>query len=355
MDDVNTRGSTILLTGGAGFIGSHLVERLIASGHRVVNLDALTYAGNPANLAALDGDDRHLFVRGDIGDRALVGALLARHRPRVVFNLAAESHVDRSIDKADPFIDTNVTGVYRLLEACLACWRGLDAAGQRAFRFIQMSTDEVYGSIAEGAFTEDSNYAPNSPYAATKAAGDHLTRAFGATYGLPVSIVHASNTYGPRQYPEKLIPHMIISALAGKPLPVYGEGANVRDWLHVGDLVRGLDQVVARAEPGETYNFAGGDEWKNIDTVRRLCAHLDAQAPAARSHAERISFVVDRPGHDRRYAMASDKVSRLLGWRPQLRFADGLPQTVSWYLENRAWWRNVLERGYEPARIGIGG
>jgi dTDP-glucose 4,6-dehydratase len=345
---------TLLITGGAGFIGSHLVERLVQSGHRVVNLDLLTYAGNPANLSRLDGDDRHVFVRGDIGDRALVRALLSKYRPRVVFNLAAESHVDRSIDKADPFIETNVTGVYRLLDTCLVHWRGLDPAGQGAFRYIQMSTDEVYGSIAEGAFTEDSNYAPNSPYAASKAAGDHLTRAFGATYGLPVSIVHASNTYGPRQYPEKLIPHMVISALAGNPLPVYGEGANVRDWLHVDDLVRGLARIVASAEPGEIYNFAGGDEWKNIDTVRCICTHLDARAPAGRPHAEKIAFVADRPGHDLRYAMVSHKVSRLFGWHPEVCFAAGLPLTVSWYLDNRAWWQNVLDRGYEPARIGIG-
>ncbi len=255
---------TFLITGGAGFIGSHVVERLIASGYRVVNLDLLTYAGNLDNLAALDGHVRHLFVRGDIGDRALVGALLARHRPRVVFNLAAESHVDRSIDKADPFIDTNVTGVYRLLEACLAYWRGLDAAGQRTFRYIQMSTDEVYGSIAEGAFTEDSNYAPNSPYAATKGRGRPSdARVSASTYGLPVSVVHASNTYGPRQYPEKLIPHMIIAALAGKPLPVYGEGKNVRDWLHVGDLVR-------RARSGRSAGRAGRDlQFRRWRRVRR--------------------------------------------------------------------------------------
>jgi dTDP-glucose 4,6-dehydratase len=345
---------TILLTGGAGFIGSHLVERLVRSGHRVVNLDLMTYAGNLANLAALDGNERHVFVHGDIGDRTLVRSLLARYQPQVVFNLAAESHVDRSIDSADPFIETNVVGVNRLLDTALAYWRVLDAERQRSFRYIQMSTDEVYGSIAEGHFTEESNYTPNSPYAASKAAGDHLTRAYHTTYGLPTSIVHASNTYGPRQYPEKLIPHMVISALAGRTLPVYGEGANVRDWLYVEDLVRGLEGVVAQAQPGEVYNFAGGDEWKNIDTVRAICARLDEKAPAARSYLEGIKLVADRPGHDLRYAMASEKVGRLLGWRPQVRFAEGLAQTVTWYLDNRGWWEDVIQRGYAPVRIGVG-
>ena len=348
-----TDTTTVLITGGAGFIGSHLVERLIASGYRVINLDLLTYAGNPENLSKVSGSDRYVFVRGDIGDRPFVRTVLAKYRPAVVFNLAAESHVDRSIDMADPFIETNIGCVYRLLNETLTYWRSLDAAQQRAFRYIQMSTDEVYGSIVEGVFTEESNYNPNSPYAASKAAGDHLTRAFGVTYGLPVSIVHASNTYGPRQYPEKLIPHMIISALAGKPLPVYGEGTNVRDWLYVGDLVRGLEQVVAQAVPGEVYNYSGGEEWKNIDTVRSLCEQLDRQEPAAKSYSSMITFVTDRPGHDMRYAMSSDKVGRLFGWRPSVRFAAGLPQTVSWYLDNRSWWQSVLSRGYKPVRIGI--
>jgi dTDP-glucose 4,6-dehydratase len=345
---------TILLTGGAGFIGSHLVERLVRSGHRIVNLDLLTYAGNSANLAALDGDERYVFVHGDIGDRALVRSLLAKYQPQVLFNLAAESHVDRSIDSADPFIETNVVGVNRLLDTALAHWRALDAEPRRSFRYIQMSTDEVYGSIAEGLFTEASNYTPNSPYAASKAAGDHLTRAYHTTYGLPTSIVHASNTYGPRQYPEKLIPHMVISALADRTLPVYGQGTNVRDWLYVDDLVRGLEQVAIQAEPGEVYNFAGGDEWKNIDTVRAICAHLDKRTQAARSYLERITLVADRPGHDLRYAMASEKVDRLFGWRPRVRFTEGLAQTVVWYLDNRSWWEDVIERGYAPVRIGVG-
>jgi dTDP-glucose 4,6-dehydratase len=347
-------GATILVSGGAGFIGSHFVETLISSGHRVVNLDLLTYAGNPANLAAVSDHPHYEFFHGDIGDRQLVARILDQFQPTIVFNLAAESHVDRSIDKADPFMETNVMGVYRLLDATMAYWRTLDAARQRTFRYIQMSTDEVYGSIAAGMFTETSNYTPNSPYAASKAAGDHLTRAFNMTYGLPACVVHASNTYGPRQYPEKLIPHVIISALAGKSLPVYGEGENVRDWLYVGDLVRGLEQVAAQAEPGQVYNFSGGDEWRNIDTVRALCAHLDKQAPAPESHVGRITFVADRPGHDLRYAMASDEVRRLLGWRPEVRFTEGLPLTISWYLQNRAWWQNVLDLGYVPVRVGIG-
>src|SRR5215472_11476552 len=311
---------TLLITGGAGFIGSHLVERLVASGNRVVNLDLLTYAGNPDNLAALDGHERHIFVRGDIGDRALVRSLLSRHRPRIVFNLAAESHVDRSIDKADPFFETNVTGVCRLLDTCLAYWRGLDAAGQRAFRYIQMSTDEVYGSIAEGAFTEESNYAPNSPYAASKAAGDHFTRAFGATYGLPVSVVHASNTYGPRQYPEKLIPHMIIAALAGRPLPVYGKGANVRDWLHVGDLVRGLEQLVTGGA-GRDLQFR---RRRRVEKHRRGARALRAsrRARAGRAAACRKDHVCcrsPRPRSALRHGKQRDVQSLRLASRVRLR------------------------------------
>ena len=344
---------TVLVTGGAGFIGSHVVEELIYQGYRVVNLDLLTYAGNLDNLTAVATHDRYSFVHGDICDRRLLASLFKGQSPDIVFNIAAESHVDRSIDDASAFIETNVTGVFRLLEASLAHLRGLDPERKAKFRFIQMSTDEVYGSIAEGAFSEESNYAPNSPYAASKAAGDHMARAYQATYGLPVIVVHASNTYGPRQYPEKLIPHMIISALRSRPLPVYGQGLNVRDWMHVADLSRGLALVVRHGQPGEIYNFAGCDECRNIDTVRQLCRHLDRFAAAARPYESNITFVTDRPGHDFRYAMAIDKVRRALGWEPRMRFSEGLPLVIAWYLDNEAWWQSVLERGYGGARIGL--
>jgi dTDP-glucose 4,6-dehydratase len=344
---------TVLVTGGAGFIGSHFVEKLIGSGFRVVNVDLLTYAGNTENCISVQGHEHYAFENGDIGDRTFMRSVLLKYQPEVIFNLAAESHVDRSIDMADPFIETNVACVYRLLDETLKYWRGLNADRRASFRYVQMSTDEVYGSILEGQFTERSNYNPNSPYAASKAAGDHFSRSFGVTYGLPVSIVHASNTYGPRQYPEKLIPHMIITALAGKKLPVYGDGSNVRDWLYVKDLARGLEHVALRAEPGEVYNFSGGDEWSNIATVRRLCDHLDGKAAGAVPYGDLISFVTDRPGHDFRYAMAHEKVFGLFGWKPSVPFSEGLPMTISWYLENRAWWQDRLRRGYEPVRIGL--
>jgi dTDP-glucose 4,6-dehydratase len=348
-----TQATTILLTGGAGFIGSHVVERLLAAGLKVVNLDLLTYAGNLANLAAVERHPAYVFVHGDLGDRALVARLLEKHRPDAIFNIAAESHVDRSIDDAADFLRTNVLGVHSLLETCRAYWKALPDERAGTFRFIQMSTDEVYGSIAEGLFTESSNYAPNSPYAASKAAGDHFVRSYGVTFGMPVIIVHASNTYGPRQYPEKLIPHMVICALEGKALPVYGQGTNVRDWMHVGDLARGLEAIVTDGVAGEVYNFAGGDELANLETVRRLCGHLDDLVPARQSYSKLIEFVVDRPGHDLRYAMASEKVGRAFGWRPETRFIDGLRSTVQWYLDNRGWWQAIRERGYGAARIGM--
>jgi dTDP-glucose 4,6-dehydratase len=351
---MSLNSNTILVTGGAGFIGSHVTERLIEAGHHVVNLDLLTYAGNSDNLTAVAGHNRYNFVHGDICDSHLVRRLLADHRPTIVFNIAAESHVDRSIDDTSAFLRTNVTGVHCLLDAANSYWRDLDGTGRAAFRFIQMSTDEVYGSIAEGMFTESSNYSPNSPYAASKAAGDHLVRAYGKTYGLPVIVVHASNTYGPRQFPEKLIPHMIISALRGNPLPVYGEGKNVRDWMHVGDLARGLVAVVQSGEPGEVYNFAGGDLCNNMETVRRLCRHLDRLVPAQHSYESKITLVTDRPGHDYRYAMSIDKVSQVFGWRPQIQFVDGLLSSTAWYVENRNWWEAILARGYSGDRIGHG-
>jgi dTDP-glucose 4,6-dehydratase len=351
---MSLREQTVLVTGGAGFIGSHFVERLIASGSRVVNLDLLTYAGNPANLAAVARSTLHAFVHGDIRDTRLVSSLLDEHRPAVVVNIAAETHVDRSIDDTTAFIETNVTGVCHLLQATRAYWNRLDGEARRTFRFVQMSTDEVYGSTAEGAFNEDSGYAPNSPYAASKAAGDHMTRAYGITYGLPTIIVHASNTYGPRQHPEKLIPHTIISALHGRSLPLYGQGLNVRDWLYVGDLVRGLEHVAAAGQAGHVYNFACCQEWKNLDTMRRICAILDRLSPTARPHEAAIKFVDDRPGHDLRYAMSIDKVRRTLGWEPGVSFSDGLQGTVDWYVNNRVWWQSILDRGYSGARIGLG-
>jgi dTDP-glucose 4,6-dehydratase len=348
-----SEADTILLTGGAGFIGSHVVERLVGAGYRVINLDLLTYAGNLDNLASLAGSGRHLFVKGDICDRQLVAKLLADHRPAVLFNIAAESHVDRSIDDAAGFIRTNVTGVFELLDVALAYWRSLSGAERDKFRFIQMSTDEVYGSIDRGEFTEDSPYAPNSPYAASKAAGDHLVRAYRVTHALPIVLVHASNTYGPRQYPEKLIPHMILTALKGEKLPVYGDGQNVRDWMHVDDLARGLEQVVAQGRVGETYNFAGCDERSNIETVRLICSQLDRLRQKAPKYESQISFVRDRPGHDRRYALNADKVKRELGWRPATPFETGLAAAVEWYLANNAWCDAVLRRGYEIQRIGV--
>jgi dTDP-glucose 4,6-dehydratase len=344
---------TVLLTGGAGFIGSHVVEELVHRGYRVINLDLLTYAGNLENLAAVAEHDRHIFIRGDICDHRVVSKALAEYRPTRVLNIAAESHVDRSIDDASDFIRTNVSGVCCLLECSLDYWKTLESRQQANFRFIQMSTDEVYGSIAVGAFTEESNYAPNSPYAASKAAGDHMVRAYGVTFGLPTIVVHASNTYGPRQYPEKLIPHMIISALAGRALPVYGQGLNVRDWMHVDDLARGLACVLERGGPGEIYNFSGRDEAQNIKTVRRICRHLDRVVPATRPYDALIKFVPDRPGHDGRYAMRIDKVKRDLEWEPQSRFKEGLPAVVGWYLENRGWWEAVLSRGYHGTRLGL--
>ena len=326
----------LLVTGGAGFIGAnYVVSTVRETGEPLVNLDKLTYAGNLRNLDALRGDEHHHFVQGDICDRELVRNLLATHRPRAVVHFAAESHVDRSIEGPAEFVQTNVFGTWALLEEARAYW---EAAGRDgAFRFLHVSTDEVYGSLGpdDPAFTEETPYAPNSPYAASKAASDHMVRAYHHTYGLPVVTTNCSNNYGPRQFPEKLIPLMIRNALAGKALPVYGDGRNVRDWLYVGDHCEAIRVVLARGRIGETYNIGGETERANIDLVRMICALLDRLRPRAKgSYSELITFVKDRPGHDRRYAMNIDKIRRELGWRPRESFESGLEKTVRWYIDN---------------------
>ena len=329
----------LLVTGGAGFIGSNFVlSTLAAAGEPIVNLDKLTYAGSLKNLAALAGDARHEFVKGDICDRALVRRLLAERRPRAILHFAAESHVDRSIEGPAEFIQTNVVGTFSLLEEARAWWGTLDGAGKQRFRFLHISTDEVYGSLdaAAPAFTEAHPYAPNSPYAASKAAADHLVRAYRHTYGLPVLTTNCSNNYGPRQFPEKLIPLMITQAIAGKPLPVYGDGLNVRDWLYVMDHCEAVRLVLEKGRPGETYNIGGGGEKTNLEVVRTLCALLDEARPRKSGrHADLIALVKDRAGHDRRYAMDAAKIERELGWKPRENFASGMRKTVDWYLGKR--------------------
>ena len=326
----------ILVTGGAGFIGSNFVlSTLAASGEAILNLDKLTYAGSLENLAPLQSDARHVFVKGDICDRALLRRLLAEHRPRAILHFAAESHVDRSIDGPAEFVQTNVVGTFSLLEEARAYWGSLAGAAKESFRFLQVSTDEVYGSLKPGApaFTEAHAYAPNSPYAASKAAADHLVRAYHHTYGLPVVTTNCSNNYGPRQYPEKLIPLMITQALAGKPLPVYGDGLNVRDWLYVMDHCEAVRAVLQKGRPGETYNSGGASEKTNLDVVRTLCDMLDAARPRkAGRYAELITMVKDRPGHDRRYAIDAGRIAGELGWRPSENFESGMRKTVDWYL-----------------------
>jgi dTDP-glucose 4,6-dehydratase len=339
----------LLVTGGAGFIGANFIlDWCAASDEPVVNLDKLTYAGNLGNLAALKGDARHVFVRGDIGDRAQVETLLAQYRPRAVVNFAAESHVDRSIHGPAQFIETNVVGTLGLLDAVRAYWIRLTGTEQGAFRFLHVSTDEVYGSLGatEPAFTESSPYAPNSPYAASKAASDHLLRAYRHTYGLPTLTTNCSNNYGPRQFPEKLIPLMIHHALAGKPLPVYGDGQNVRDWLYVGDHCAAIRTVLEKGRPGETYNVGGNAETTNLDVVRTLCRILSDMRPGS-DYAAQITFVKDRPGHDRRYAIDASKIRRELGWAPCESFASGLARTVRWYLDNEGWLAAVTSREYQ--------
>jgi dTDP-glucose 4,6-dehydratase len=345
----------MLVTGGAGFIGANFVLQAVAEGWRVVNLDKLTYAGNLNSLAALRGNANHVFVHGDIGDRALVAQTLERYRPTAIVHLAAESHVDRSIDGPAAFVETNVNGTLALLECARDYWRALSPPMRDGFRFLQVSTDEVYGSLgADGRFTEATAYAPNSPYSASKAAADHLVRAFHRTYGLPTLTTNCSNNYGPYQFPEKLIPLVIHKALAGAPLPVYGDGRQVRDWLFVGDHCRALRRVLEAGRAGAHYNIGGNAERENLAVVRAICAVLDARRPAAdgKPYAALIRFVADRPGHDRRYAIDASRLRTELGWQPQENFDSGITRTVEWYLANAEWSRQVLDGSYRLERLG---
>lgn len=344
---------TVIVTGGAGFIGSALVRALVGDGQHVVTVDKLNYAGNLDNLAAIIANPRHLFIRADICDRAAMAALFSERRPRAVYHLAAESHVDRSIDAPATFVATNLVGTATLLEVALDYWRGLDAASRADFRFLQVSTDEVYGELGPtGHFSEISPYRPNSPYSATKAGADHLARAWYRTYGIPVLISNCSNNYGPHQFPEKLIPLIVLNALAGKPLPVYGEGSNVRDWLHVDDHVAALRRLVERGRAGETYLIGARAEARNIDMVHSICRLLDERFPAARPHAQLITFVTDRPGHDARYAIDPSKIETELSWRPTYTLADGLAATIDWYIANRGWCRRAAS-AYRQERLGL--
>lgn len=347
---------TVLVTGGAGFIGGNFVHLLLAqTPWRVVTLDKLTYAGNLETLAAVLDHPRQVFVQGDIGDCALVGQLFTDYEINAVVNFAAESHVDRSIDGPAEFIATNVVGTFNLLEQARACWARRDEAARRAFRFLHVSTDEVYGSLGDtGRFTEATPYAPNSPYAASKAASDHLVRAWFHTYGLPVLTTNCSNNYGPYQFPEKLIPLMIQKARAGEPLPIYGDGANVRDWLYVTDHCRAILRVLQAGTPGEVYNVGGDSERSNLQVVDTLCALLDELLPASPHcpHAGLKSFVTDRPGHDRRYAIDAGKLQRELDWTPQETFETGLRRTVQWYLDHDDWCGRVLDESYRGERLG---
>jgi len=341
----------VLVTGGAGFIGSNFVlDWLAQSEEPVINLDALTYAGNLENLDSLRGDLRHIFVKGDIADSNLIARLLAEHQPRTIVNFAAESHVDRSIHGPEDFIQTNVVGTFRLLEAVRAYWNGLVGEAKNNLRFLHVSTDEVYGSLAKSdtPFTETKRYEPNSPYSASKAASDHLVRAYHHTYGLPVLTTNCSNNYGPYHFPEKLIPLVIHNALAGKPLPIYGDGQQIRDWLYVKDHCSAIRRVLEAGRVGETYNIGGWNEKPNLDVVHTLCGILDELSPRAdgNSYEEQIAYVKDRPGHDRRYAIDASKIERELGWKPAETFDTGIRKTVRWYLDNQAWVSNVTNGAY---------
>ncbi|MCI5043847.1 MAG: dTDP-glucose 4,6-dehydratase [Aquisalinus sp.] len=343
-----------LVTGGAGFIGSAVIRSLIAdTAHEVLNFDALTYAGNLSSLAGVAESERYQFIHGDIRDLALVRETISTWQPDLIMHFAAESHVDRSIDGPAAFIETNIVGTFNLLSAALDYWQNLSPNRQQLFRFQHISTDEVYGSLGEtGLFTEKTPYAPNSPYSASKAASDHLVRAWGETYGLPVITTNCSNNYGPYQFPEKLIPLMVINGLEGKPLPVYGTGINIRDWLYVDDHASGLIQVSEQALPGSTYNLGGNAEHTNLYVVESICQCLDRMSSDKASHKELIEFVTDRPGHDARYAIDSTKIKNELGWTPTVSFEEGLEKTVWWYLHNKAWWQEIRSRTYAGERLG---
>ena len=348
--------SPILVTGGAGFIGGNFVLDLVGE-HRIVNLDALTYAGNVATLSSVADNPDHVFVRGSIGDRPFIESLLAGQRPRAVVNFAAETHVDRSIDAPRAFVQTNVVETLELLQAAQDYWKGLEGEERVNFRFLHVSTDEVYGTLgAEGFFTEETSYRPNSPYAASKAASDHLVRAFHHTYGLPTLTTNCSNNYGPYQFPEKLIPLMIYNALRGEPLPVYGDGRQIRDWLYVKDHCRAVMRVLEDGTVGEVYNIGGHNERTNLEVVETICSLLDELVPDSpyAPHASLIAFVEDRPGHDRRYAIDAGKIERELGWTPDETFESGMEKTVRWYLQNRAWCEGVLSGSYRGERLGLG-
>ncbi|HSV31824.1 MAG TPA: dTDP-glucose 4,6-dehydratase [Atribacteraceae bacterium] len=349
---------TWLVTGGAGFIGSNFVRQCLAQEEalRIINVDKLTYAGNQESLVSVTGRPNYIFIHGDIGNRALIKELLLKYRPGTIVHFAAESHVDRSIDGPADFIQTNIVGTFELLEAARFYWHGLDADQRREFRFLHVSTDEVYGSLGpEGYFTEESLYRPTSPYSASKAASDHLVRAWCHTYALPVLITNCSNNYGPYQFPEKLIPLMILKALVGEPLPVYGDGQNVRDWLYVEDHCQAIRTVLEKGRPGQTYNLGGHCEKTNLEVVKTICALLDELVPDAPflPRSSLITYVADRPGHDRRYASDAGKIQRELGWAPQETFATGLYKTIRWYLDNKEWWQRVLDGSYRGERLGV--
>ena len=356
MNSLSPDAKAWLVTGGAGFIGANFVLKAVAEGIRIVNVDKLTYAGNLDTLAPVADSDHHIFVHGDIKDRKLLERLLAEHKPQAIINFAAESHVDRSIDGPAAFIETNVVGTLSLLEAARDYWRAPENPARDGFRFLHVSTDEVYGSLGrEGKFTEATAYAPNSPYSASKAASDHLVRAFHHTYGLPTLTTNCSNNYGPYQFPEKLIPLVIQKALAGESLPVYGDGLNIRDWLYVGDHCSAIQRVLEQGVVGETYNVGGNAERTNIDVVRAICYLLDARhpLPGGKPHDNLITFVKDRPGHDRRYAIDASKLQRELSWQPAQTFETGIAQTVDWYLSNQTWVQRVLDGSYRMERLGV--